>query len=257
MKANFGNVLKLTLAHEGGYVNHPKDPGGATNYGVIQRTYDAFRDSAGKPRQSVKYITMGEVHAIYRSRYWHKVAGDGLPIGIDYTVFDASVNSGVGRGPKWTQKALGVKADGIMGKVSVQAMRDLTEAETVTVIKKAAANRLGFLKGLRHWKTFGRGWNRRVAEVEAGSIGMVSGSHVLREEAATSRKQVTREASGSGAGAIATGAATWGELPEGVMFGIVAVAVVLGVILVKRIVSSYDRAAMMDEVAETLDKLGD
>ena len=258
MKANFGNCLKLTLQHEGGYVNHPRDPGGATNYGVIQRTYDGWRKAMGKAPQTVRDITMGEVHSIYRNNYWRKVKGDYIPIGIDYTVFDASVNSGTGRGPKWTQAALGLRPDGIVGPKTIAALEALDEQGVVTTIKKANGRRLGFLKGLRHWSTFGRGWSRRVLEVEAGSIGMVSGPHVLRDESKASKKAIAKEASGGVTTGLG-GTAVIGtmEIPaEALVIGGILVALFV-VVLVKRAVVAYDRAQILAKVADQIDELGD
>ena len=103
MKANFDKSLALVLVHEGGYVNHPKDPGGATNRGVTQAVYDAYRKTRGKAGQSVKFITDEEVNAIYKFQYWDRVQGDLLPAGLDYAVFDFAVNSGVGRASKYLQ----------------------------------------------------------------------------------------------------------------------------------------------------------
>lgn len=256
MKANFGNCLKLTLAHEGGYVNHPKDPGGRTNMGIIQRTYDAYRKRLGHPLRSVAQIEVGEVHAIYRQDYWHPINGDKIPFGIDYTVFDAAVNSGIGQGPKWTQRALGVNADSRIGPTTLAAMTALDEAGLLKVIKNANARRLGFLKGLSHWSTFGRGWARRVAEVEAGSIGMVAGPHVLREEASKSKKVAAGEGAGT-AGTVfsietVTNMAEAGQIVTYVVWGVLAI---IAVIAVKRGLAHMDRAATMNKVAGILEKI--
>src|SRR5690349_19262882 len=95
--SNFRTSLGLVLAHEGGYVNHPKDPGGATNFGVTQKVYDAFRKYHGLKTQSVKLIATSEVSDIYNRNYWKLCRADSLPCGLDYAVFDFDVNSGVSR----------------------------------------------------------------------------------------------------------------------------------------------------------------
>lgn len=254
MKQNFHKSLALTLGHEGGYSNHPKDPGGSTNFGITQKTYSAFRKGRKLALQSVKFIDPAEVKTIYLTHYWNVIRGDLLPIGLDYVTFDASVNSGTGRGPKWTQRALSVTADGMVGsKTAKAAYAAYDKGEMVAVIKKAVAYRLGFLKGLSHWSTFGRGWSRRVAEVEAGGIGMVAGSSQLRVEAELSTKKVRSEAvtsvGGAGGGSIALT-----QAPEWVaVLGFVALAV-FAIIVAKRVIASYDRAQMMNKVADLLDK---
>lgn len=253
MKSNWPKSLVLMLNHEGGYVNHPKDPGGSTMNGVTQRTYDTYRARRDKVKQSVKYIGAAEINIVYRTMYWNPIRADDLPIGIDYLTFDASVNSGPNRGPKWTQKALGVKADGVVGPQTIAAADSLSDGQVVAAIKKATGYRLGFLKGLSHWKTFGRGWSRRVSEVEAAAIGMHVGSGILREEAAISTKQVRAEGVSSIGGAAGTSAALSQISPWALGIGLVVLAVI-GVIVAKRVVSGYDRAEMMNKVADLLDK---
>src|SRR6187401_363537 len=114
---NFNKALQLVLAHEGGYVNHPKDPGGPTNKGITQRVYDMYRKDKGLNTRSVKNIDKAEISDIYKTRYWDMIKGDRLPDGIDYVVFDGAVNSGPGQSVKWLQRALG---DNYAGKVDGQ-----------------------------------------------------------------------------------------------------------------------------------------
>lgn len=254
---NFENCNALVLIHEGGYVNHPEDPGGATNKGITQRTYDSWRRRTGAGTKHVKYITQREVDAIYREDYWNPIKGDLQPIGIDYTTYDASVNSGIGRGPKWIQKAIGVVADGRVGPKTLARMNSLTEEETVKALKKAASLRMGFLRGLSHWKTFGRGWTRRVHEVEAGSIGMVSGTHVLREEEKKSRQAASAEAGGAVSTGVG-GAGAWTlDIEPLVLYGIAGAVLIMMIIIGRRVVDHIDRAKMMQEVAGRLEQLED
>jgi len=165
MRTNFQDAMDHLDESEGGYVNHPKDPGGATNRGVTNATYKAWRTRQKLPPKHVKYISQREVEAIYKEMYWDKVKGDDLPSGLDYVAFDAAVNSGPSRGAKWLQKALGVTADGKIGPQTLKAAEELTEAGEIAVIDRALDYRLGFMKSLRIWSTFGRGWARRVDKV--------------------------------------------------------------------------------------------
>jgi lysozyme family protein len=167
MKANFSKSLEKVLVHEGGYVDHPKDPGGATNKGVTIGTYQAWLTSKGRPKKHVKYITDQEVAAIYEQNYWDAVNGNLLPSGLDYAVFDGAVNSGPSRSVKWLQRALGVKVDGVMGLDTIGAAQRLSHVQVIATIDKMLDLRMGFLRSLRHWPTFGRGWTNRVRGVRA------------------------------------------------------------------------------------------
>ena len=173
MRDSYPQAIKAVLLHEGGYVNHPKDPGGATNKGVTQKVYDAYRVRHGEPiLLSVKSISDGEVHDIYRMQYWNAIRGDELPAGIDYCVFDFAVNSGPSRAVKYLQTALGVKPDGLLGLVTLQAA--IEAGASPTVIQTICNNRLAFLKGLKTWPTFGKGWGSRVEGVRKLSLQLAS-----------------------------------------------------------------------------------
>lgn len=170
MKDNFQNSLALVLINEGGFVNHPRDPGGATNCGVTQKVYDHFRAEENLPIRSVKFINTVEIGMIYKHDYWGPVHADELPYGIDYCVFDFGVNSGPGRAIRALQRALGVKDDGFLGPRSYAA---LAASNHDDVIEKICADRMGFLERLPTWEIFGDGWKHRVNAVELKALGMV------------------------------------------------------------------------------------
>jgi lysozyme family protein len=165
---NFRNSLSLVLAHEGGYVNHPKDPGGATNKGITQKVYDAYRTYMRLGMQSVKLIKDSEVSDIYNKNYWKPIKGDSLPCGLDYAVFDFGVNSGVSRAVKYLQRQLGLNQDGVLGLVTLSAVDVAMEKDEEQVIAQYCANRLAFLKSLSTFDTFGKGWTRRVVGYRIG-----------------------------------------------------------------------------------------
>lgn len=173
MKQNFGNSLDAVLMHEGGYVDHPADPGGATNKGITWRTYNAWRDSVGRPPADVRDISDTEVSAIYKAQYWNAVLGDMLPSGVDYAVFDFAVNSGPARAVKFVQRIVGADADGQMGRITLEAIR---KVDPTFLIERLCDERLAWLKRLRTWSTFGRGWARRVEEVRRKATAMAEGS---------------------------------------------------------------------------------
>lgn len=162
-------ALARVLVHEGGYVNHPADPGGPTNKGVTQRIYDAYRKGKGQAPRSVKGITSLEAFDIYDRQYWDAVKADQLPAGVDYVVFDGAVNSGPGQSIKWLQRALGPlykgSIDGVMGVGTLAAVSAVNNCDAL--IDRICDQRLNFLRHLRTWNTFGRGWGARVEEVRS------------------------------------------------------------------------------------------
>lgn len=172
MKKNYRAALIRVLAHEGGYVDHPLDPGGATNLGITRKTLAAWRGIRPwwkLPKSEVRALTRREAGRIYRARYWDSVCSDKLPAGVDYAVFDFAVNSGVARAAKALQRAVGAKLDGIVGPMTLAAV---ARHHPKTVIRRLVARRMSFLQRLRSWKTFGRGWTSRVNGVLAGALEM-------------------------------------------------------------------------------------
>lgn len=162
MKANFASALAAVLVHEGGYVNDPQDPGGATNKGVTQRVYDDWRRSQGLSPRSVRSLEQAEVEAIYRKLYWNRCRCDDLPSGVDYCVFDFAVNSGTVRASRYLQRAVGVADDGQIGPVTLAAVKAKPACEIIAAISAA---RLDFLGQLPTFARFGRGWTTRVGDV--------------------------------------------------------------------------------------------
>ncbi len=228
--ANYPAVMDEVFRHEGGYVNHPKDPGGETKYGITKRSY---------PGLDILNLTKEQARAIYRHDFWEPLKGDQLPAGLDLVAMDASVNSGLARGPKWLQGALGVAADGVIGPATLKRAQ---QANPFDVIPRACSARMGFLRGLRTWGTFGKGWTRRVASVEAVSMKMaakvasVPVADVRTAGADQASKAATRDAQkAGGAGAAGGVSVNLADLPDwGVALAAVAVAVVIIIALGQR-----------------------
>ena len=168
----FPSILPLVLAHEGGWADHSADPGGATMKGVTQAVYSAYRERYGLPAQSVRHIGNAELEAIYRHQYWNVVRGDDLPPGVNYAVFDFAVNSGPRRAVEFLQRIVGSDVDGMMGERTLAAVKGMDAAYVIGALCKS---RLAWLKRLRTWETFGRGWERRVAAVKEGALRMARG----------------------------------------------------------------------------------
>lgn len=241
MRDNFEPALAEVLAHEGGWSDHPKDPGGATMRGVTISTYAAHKGRA-VTKTELRNISTAELEAIYRGRYWDKVRGDDLPRGLDLVTFDPAVNSGLIRGAKWLQQALGVAQDGKVGPVTIKAAG---LAKPVTVIQKACSARMGFLRGLGTWGTFGKGWSRRVASIEARSVQMAAPAAVAAEgkkaDAAADRQ--TAGAAGATAGGGSFALPDLDGIPASAQLTIAALILLVGVILFVRGRHDRNRAA--------------
>jgi lysozyme family protein len=171
MRANFAPSLALVLQHEGGFVNDPQDPGGATNRGVTQAVYDAWRLGEGIGRRSVRAINDYEVGAIYRRDYWEACRCDDLPSGLDYCIFDFAVNSGVNRASRYLQRALGAVEDGQIGPATLARAGSQSVEYTIKAVCDA---RLAFLRQLPTFARFGGGWTVRVGDVRAKGMAMAA-----------------------------------------------------------------------------------
>ncbi|MFC0283061.1 glycoside hydrolase family 108 protein [Camelimonas abortus] len=174
-------ALARVLAYEGGSVDDPRDPGGRTSRGVTQRVYDAWRRGRGLPARDVFRISAAEARAIYIEQYWRAVRADDLPAGVDFAVFDAAVNSGPTQAAKWLQRALGVRVDGVVGQVTIAAAR--AHPDKARLVSDICRRRMTFLKQLKTWGRFGRGWSRRVSDVERQAIAMIAGGRGRGEAA--------------------------------------------------------------------------
>ena len=160
MKDNFDKCLEMLLSHEGGFVNHPEDPGGITNLGVTKKVYDEWtgREST---EQEMRDLTPDDVAPIYKKNYWDRVKGDSLPSGLDWACFDWAVNSGSGRPAKAVQRAVGATADGAIGPATLGL---IMEKDPKFIIEYVHDVRQDFYKSLKTFETFGRGWTRRNKE---------------------------------------------------------------------------------------------
>lgn len=166
MKDNFEKSFKLMIAHEGGFVNDPHDPGGPTNLGVTQRAWEEW---VGRKVtvQEIRDLKVENIKEFYRSRYWDAIRGDDLLAGLDYTVFDFAVHAGVNRAAKTLQMCAEVEPDGKIGKITLAAVNEIG---AVPLIKAVNHERLTFLQELKTFSRYGRAWTRRVRDVEKASL---------------------------------------------------------------------------------------
>ena len=170
MKENFQECLEHILLSEGGYVNHPADPGGMTNLGVTKRVWEEW---VGRPvtEQEMKGLTHDDVAPLYKKRYWDAVHGDALPSGVDLCVFDCAVNAGVSRAARFLQRAAKVDQDGIIGPGTLKAVQETSPA---ALIRDFCSQRELHYKSLQTFPTFGKGWMARLDRVEDESRGMAN-----------------------------------------------------------------------------------
>jgi lysozyme family protein len=260
---NWPIAFAETLKHEGGFTNDRRDPGNwtggkvgrgelrGTNLGIASHSF---------PHLDIRSLTPATVKPIYKTKYWDKVRGDDLPSGVDLVTYDAGVNSGPARGARWTQRAVGAKQDGVIGRLTLAA---LASVAAVVVVKKATDFRLAFLQGLSTWKVFGNGWGRRVGSIRAMGLNLAGQSvETIREDAKVVDKGGTndnRGAAASGAGGGGAGVAgvdqaaavDWGALAA--LGAVALVLIALAVFLSIRARQKHSAAEAMNEVADELE----
>jgi lysozyme family protein len=174
MNTTFNLALEHVLKWEGGFANHPNDPGGATMKGVTLTTYRRFFGQH-KTVTDLRNISQSELAVIYRRGYWDLVKADQLPAGVDLFVFDYAVNSGPSRAIKELQRVVGLKGprgvDGLFGPVTAEAVTHYhVKHGAVAIINGLRDRRMAFLRRLGHWSTFKRGWTNRVNAIHYEAV---------------------------------------------------------------------------------------
>ena len=165
MKDNFDECLKMLLHHEGGYVNHPSDPGGETNLGVTKKVYQEWGGT-----KDMKDLTVEDVAPIYKKNYWDRCKCDDLESCVDWVVFDWAVNSGTGRSAKAIQKICGATQDGAIGPKTLAL---IGKQDTQYVVEEFGKIRQDFYESLKTFDTFGKGWTRRNKETTEKALEMI------------------------------------------------------------------------------------
>ena len=168
MNQNFDKCMSMLLAHEGGYVNHPSDPGGMTNLGVTKRTYDEYHGT-DVTEDEMKALTKTDVEPIYRRNYWDRCRCPDLPTGVDWAVFDFAVNAGTGRAAKALQQAVEATQDGSIGPMTLMKVK---QVPVENIINRTAIYREQFYRSLKTFDTFGKGWLRRNDETREQALAM-------------------------------------------------------------------------------------
>lgn len=148
---NFDQAFAKLMEHEGGYVNHPSDPGGETKFGISKRSY---------PGEDIRNLTAERAAEIYRRDFWGPAGCDALPAEVRFDMFDMAVNSGVKAAAKMLQSVVGAVPDGVIGPKTIQAASSMPPTRLVA---RFNGKRLEFMAGLPTWPAFSRGWARRIA----------------------------------------------------------------------------------------------
>ncbi len=190
MQENFEKALDATLKFEGGYSDHPLDPGGATNLGITHITLAEYRGRS-VTKADVKALSREEAAHIYKTRYWAAICGDKLPAGVDLALFDLAVNSGPGRAVQVLQGSLGLRQNGIL---TADTMACLQNAKPEELVRNICRRRLGFLQRLASFSTFGRGWSHRVSAIEAIAMALAASSEASTVQAAGIQARSTANA---------------------------------------------------------------
>ena len=170
MLSNFQTSLILVLKSEGNFVNHPRDPGGMTNLGVTRNVWKEWVKHEVDEAE-MRSLTPELVTPLYKARYWDACKCDDLPRGVDYVVFDSAVNMGPGRAAKLLQAALGVTADGSIGRATIAAA---TAADPVKLLEAFSQGKEEFYQSLATFATFGKGWLNRVTHVQDAAEQMMA-----------------------------------------------------------------------------------
>ena len=169
MKVNYDKCLETILHHEGGYVNHPKDPGGETNLGVTKKVYQEHGGT-----KDMKDLLVEDVAPIYKKGYWDKMKCDDIPSGLDLCLFDFGVNAGPGRAAKFLQQMIGTVVDGGIGPNTLAKLEEyIRENGEHEAVKKYQEMRQKYYESLSTFATFGRGWTRRVQETTKLALDLI------------------------------------------------------------------------------------
>lgn len=169
MNKNYDHCLEMLLEHEGGFVNHPSDPGGITNLGVTKKVYEEWVDR-DVTEQEMRDLTAEMVAPIYKNNYWDRCKCNSLESGLDFTIFDWAVNSGPSRAAKALQKSVGAIEDGAIGPATLSLVSNHGVEE---LIENVYHQRQMFYENLKTFDTFGRGWTRRNEETRRASLEMM------------------------------------------------------------------------------------
>lgn len=227
---NFTRCHEVTAKWEGGWSDHPADPGGKTMYGITEAVYHAWRKARNLSIKPVRYITRAEAMAIYQDQYWTPVGAETLAAGVDLATYDAGVNSSIGRAKTWLKASIG--------------------GSDVQTVKNICAKRLSFVRSLKTWATFGKGWTNRIVDIEAKGVAWALAAVTtpavvkksLEREADTAGKKSGGQVAGAGT-AAGGGAVAQQTTDHTALFVFLALAAVVTIAFLYRAHINKKRAA--------------
>ena len=173
MANEFAICLAFTLKAEGGFVDNPADPGGATNMGITLATLREWSEDPDLGLAQIEDLPLRTARAIYRSQYWNPLQSDALPKGVDLSVFDMGVNAGIWRSARLLQRALGFTGEEVDGCVGPETLAAAAKADPGSLIDDLAERQSAYYHGLADFATFGVGWLRRTDERRRAAIAMI------------------------------------------------------------------------------------
>ena len=174
MDPNFAACLAFTLREEGGFVDNPDDPGGATNLGITLATYRTYADDPSAGVGQIQDLSQMIAGRIYRMEYWNPIRGDALPAGVDLSVFDFGVNAGIYGSARLLQRALGFEGDAVDGCIGPETLGAAAKADPRTVIGALYTLQSDYYRGLDEFDVFGQGWLNRTAARREAALGMLT-----------------------------------------------------------------------------------
>jgi lysozyme family protein len=230
--STYDEALRRLLVHEGGYTNHPSDPGGPTNFGITIGDYRRYV-KPDATADDIRAMRIDDAKAIYRSKYWNALRCDALPAGLDYAVFDYGVNSGTARAARVLHRLVGMPDDTRVTSALLAAIR---KRETRDLIVQLCDERLAFLQRLKTWPIFGAGWSRRVREVRSAALAIAGGTALPRHCGPLPGKgavPVNKAAQRTTAGGVAAGGAVVAQQAHdaGVRPAVIAIILIVTIAL--------------------------
>lgn len=169
MKETYEKAIAFVFKYEGGYTNNKADPGGPTNWGITIHDAQAYWKPTATA-EDIKEMPKSVADNIYFTHYASPIQYNSLPAGVDFSVLDYAVNSGVSHAVKTLQGIINVPQDGIMGETTLQA---LLKFNPINVINQMWDERLLYDKALHTWHIFGTGWSRRIKDGKTLALSMV------------------------------------------------------------------------------------
>lgn len=168
MQGNFKECLDLVLKSEGGFVDHPQDPGGMTNLGITRKSLEEWLGH-DVDEKFMRKLTPEMAAPFYEQKYWRPCYGEVLPRGLDFVVFSMGVNAGPGRSVKLLQQSIGCVPDGIIG---LRTRGLISDSNIATLIAKFSETRREYYRALKTFPVFGKGWLARVDREESEALNM-------------------------------------------------------------------------------------